>query len=56
MKKYKKILLTLQVFLPILIKGILNLWNEIMEAYEDSNIEQLNLMGEYAEKQMGETK
>ena len=54
MNKTKKIILTLKVFVPILVKGLLNLWQEIMEAYEENNVKQLNLMGELSEKYMRE--
>lgn len=44
--KWKKILIALKVFLPIIIGGIIDTWKEIVEAYDDNNIEQLHLLGD----------
>lgn len=44
--KWKKILIALKVFLPIIISGIIDTWKEIVDAYDDNNIEQLHLLGD----------
>ena len=50
MSKWRKVLLALKVFLPILVKGVIDLWNEILDAYEENNIAQLNQIGEKVEE------
>ena len=50
MSKWKKTYLAIKVFLPILIKGILELWNQIMEAYEENNLKQLHETAEIVEE------
>lgn len=37
MNKWKKIFLATKVFLPILVKGIIDLMSEIFEAYDKNN-------------------
>lgn len=50
MSKWRKVLLALKVFLPILVKGIIDLWNEILDAYEENNLANLHAIGEKVEE------
>ena len=47
--KWKKILLALKVFLPIIIKGIIDTWKEILDAYDEKNMEALAYIAEEVE-------
>lgn len=37
MSKNKKIILAMKVFLPLLIKSIINLWEQVTDAYSEQN-------------------
>ena len=49
MSNWKKTLLTFKVFLPIIIKSVINLWQEILDAYEENNMQQLHQTAEAVE-------
>lgn len=40
----------MKVFLPIVIKGVLDLWNEIMDAYSEHNQAQIEITKQQMEK------
>lgn len=49
LNKWKKILLALKVFLPIIIKGIIDTWKEILDAYDENNMQALAYIAEEVE-------
>lgn len=55
MSNWKKALLAFKVFLPIIIKSVINLWEEIMDAYDKNNIAELQktaaLVEQYSQKE-----
>lgn len=46
MNKTKKIVLILKVFLPILVKGIIQLYENVVDALDDNNVRINNEMKE----------
>lgn len=49
---WKKKLIAFKVFLPIVIKAIIQLYEEIMEAYDEQNMQRLKTLNEVS-KEMG---
>lgn len=46
---WKKMLIGIKVFAPILIKGLVELWNELLDAYDKNNLDKLAQVREETE-------
>lgn len=40
----------MKVFLPIVVKAIIDLWKEIIDAYDENNLNELHAMADVVEK------